>query len=207
MRSNRRRESLCAISSLRITPSADSRRGSKRTAWAMASAEPMKSSGCIELNGTKLGVAPGIVLWPDALVAPSAEGAGGGDFRSRPARPIPSPHHAGIGQTVQRGANQFRPPRLGVGRTRLSLRNGPSHDRNALARRFPDPCCRCGTPATGYAAPPECCLVNLYRGGARMGLHQDQDEAAVMRRCCRCRWGMRLCSASAGRPGGGRPAA
>lgn len=29
---------------------------------------------------------------------------------------------------------------------------------------------------TGWAAPPECCLVNLYHGGARMGLHQDRDE-------------------------------
>src|SRR3712207_9431763 len=27
------------------------------------------------------------------------------------------------------------------------------------------------------ARPPECCLVNLYRDGARMGLHQDRDEA------------------------------
>src|SRR5205085_11561462 len=26
-----------------------------------------------------------------------------------------------------------------------------------------------------YAAPPECCLVNLYRANARMGLHQDCD--------------------------------
>jgi alkylated DNA repair protein (DNA oxidative demethylase) len=27
------------------------------------------------------------------------------------------------------------------------------------------------------AAPrPHCCLVNLYRGGARVGLHQDRDE-------------------------------
>jgi alkylated DNA repair protein (DNA oxidative demethylase) len=25
-------------------------------------------------------------------------------------------------------------------------------------------------------APPECCLVNLYRPGAKMGLHQDLDE-------------------------------
>ena len=25
-------------------------------------------------------------------------------------------------------------------------------------------------------SPPECCLVNLYRPGARMGLHQDRDE-------------------------------
>jgi alkylated DNA repair protein (DNA oxidative demethylase) len=30
----------------------------------------------------------------------------------------------------------------------------------------------------GYPAPPECCLVNLYRPGARMGAHQDRDEAA-----------------------------
>jgi len=33
--------------------------------------------------------------------------------------------------------------------------------------------------ATGQPAPPECCLVNLYRGPARMGLHQDKDEAAL----------------------------
>ena len=32
---------------------------------------------------------------------------------------------------------------------------------------------------SGYPAPPEACLVNLYRGKARMGLHQDRDEAAL----------------------------
>jgi alkylated DNA repair protein (DNA oxidative demethylase) len=31
---------------------------------------------------------------------------------------------------------------------------------------------------TGYPKPPECCLVNLYRAGAKMGLHQDRDEQA-----------------------------
>lgn len=30
---------------------------------------------------------------------------------------------------------------------------------------------------TGCPHPPEACLVNLYRGRARMGLHQDRDEA------------------------------
>lgn len=31
-----------------------------------------------------------------------------------------------------------------------------------------------------YPAPPEACLVNLYRGEkAKMGLHQDRDEAAL----------------------------
>ena len=28
----------------------------------------------------------------------------------------------------------------------------------------------------GDATPPDSCLVNLYRGGARMGLHTDSDE-------------------------------
>ncbi len=27
--------------------------------------------------------------------------------------------------------------------------------------------------------PPDCCLVNLYRAGARMGLHQDRDEKDI----------------------------
>ncbi len=33
--------------------------------------------------------------------------------------------------------------------------------------------------ATGYPAPPECCLVNYYAEGARMGLHRDEDEEAL----------------------------
>ncbi|MES1198977.1 MAG: alpha-ketoglutarate-dependent dioxygenase AlkB [Pseudomonadota bacterium] len=31
---------------------------------------------------------------------------------------------------------------------------------------------------TGYRAPPEACLVNLYESDARMGLHVDADEDA-----------------------------
>lgn len=30
---------------------------------------------------------------------------------------------------------------------------------------------------TGWPDPPDACLVNLYRGEAKMGLHQDRDEA------------------------------
>jgi alkylated DNA repair protein (DNA oxidative demethylase) len=29
---------------------------------------------------------------------------------------------------------------------------------------------------TGWPEPPDACLVNLYRGEAKMGLHQDRDE-------------------------------
>ncbi|MEI4471963.1 alpha-ketoglutarate-dependent dioxygenase AlkB family protein [Frigidibacter sp. MR17.24] len=31
--------------------------------------------------------------------------------------------------------------------------------------------------ATGLAREPDCCLLNFYGEGARMGLHQDRDEA------------------------------
>lgn len=30
---------------------------------------------------------------------------------------------------------------------------------------------------SGSSREPDCCLVNFYREGARMGLHQDRDEA------------------------------
>lgn len=30
-----------------------------------------------------------------------------------------------------------------------------------------------------YPEPPQCCLVNRYHKGARMGLHQDRDEEAL----------------------------
>lgn len=33
---------------------------------------------------------------------------------------------------------------------------------------------------TGGAAPPDACLVNRYREGARMGLHQDRDEQDLL---------------------------
>ena len=29
---------------------------------------------------------------------------------------------------------------------------------------------------SGYAHPPEACLVNFYSDTAKMGLHQDRDE-------------------------------
>jgi alkylated DNA repair protein (DNA oxidative demethylase) len=35
---------------------------------------------------------------------------------------------------------------------------------------------RIWTEATEHPEPPEACLVNLYRDGARMGLHRDEDE-------------------------------
>ena len=59
---------------------------------------------------------------------------------------------------------------------------------------------------TGYPAPPEACLVNLYRAGARMGLHQDRDEADLAAPVvCRSRSATTPCSGSAAPPARDRP--
>jgi DNA oxidative demethylase len=42
---------------------------------------------------------------------------------------------------------------------------------------IPDMLLELWTRMTQSPVPPDSCLVNLYRGPARMGLHQDRDEA------------------------------
>lgn len=41
---------------------------------------------------------------------------------------------------------------------------------------IPAPLLELWTELAAYPHPPECCLVNHYRPGARLGLHQDRDE-------------------------------
>ncbi|WP_142849281.1 alpha-ketoglutarate-dependent dioxygenase AlkB [Telmatospirillum sp. J64-1] len=43
---------------------------------------------------------------------------------------------------------------------------------------IPEPLLALWRSLTRYPAEPECCLVNYYGQGARMGLHQDRDEEA-----------------------------
>jgi alkylated DNA repair protein (DNA oxidative demethylase) len=44
---------------------------------------------------------------------------------------------------------------------------------------IPDALLSLWSDTTHYGAPPEACLVNLYRNSARMGVHRDADEPAV----------------------------
>ena len=51
------------------------------------------------------------------------------------------------------------------------------------------------------STPPDACLVNLYRDGAKMGCTRTATRPTSAFRCCRCRWATRPSSASAGRSG------
>jgi alkylated DNA repair protein (DNA oxidative demethylase) len=66
--------------------------------------------------------------------------------------------------------------RMGVGPGRLSLRGAASRGRSMAARSRPR-CSTSGTRFRGSDRAPQCCLVNFYDAAARMGLHQDRDEA------------------------------
>jgi DNA oxidative demethylase len=145
---------------------------------AMPSAEPMKSSASIEAGGARLAIAPGIVLWPGALDAPACKtlvaeiftGAQLAPFY-RPAMPV-SGKPFGVEQT------NFGP--LGWVSDARGYRYEPAHPLTGKPwPEIPPVLLSLWEECTGYGAPPECCLVNLYRGGARMGLHQDRDEEAM----------------------------
>lgn len=52
-----------------------------------------------------------------------------------------------------------------------------THPNGAEWPPIPDTAMRVWDAVAGTEKTPECCLVNLYRNAARMGLHQDRDEA------------------------------
>lgn len=51
------------------------------------------------------------------------------------------------------------------------------HPSGAAWPAIPDPVLGIWDRVTGLDRRPDCCLINLYGDGARMGLHQDRDEA------------------------------
>lgn len=56
-------------------------------------------------------------------------------------------------------------------------RYSPVHPQGTAWPDIPEPVLALWRQVSGCARLPECCLVNFYDGAARMGLHQDRDEA------------------------------
>ncbi len=124
-------------------------------------------------------VAPGVVLWPERL---SPEGQ-----RGLVANVLARVDHAPFYRATM--------PKSGAAMSVEMTNFGPlgwCSDKDGGYRyqavhpvtgqkwpEIPDALIALWNAATGYRAPPEACLVNLYRGEARMGLHRDQDEAPL----------------------------
>jgi alkylated DNA repair protein (DNA oxidative demethylase) len=127
---------------------------------------------------SRIHVAEGVKLWPQAFDA-NAQAALAAEVLARvEAAPFYKPLMPGSGKPFSVEETNFGT--LGW----ISDRNGYRYESLHPVTKQPWPAIPgvlldLWDAATGHAAPPECCLVNLYRGAARMGLHQDKDEAAL----------------------------
>ena len=67
--------------------------------------------------------------------------------------------------------------RLGWVSDRSGYRYAETHPNGGAWPAIPTSALRVWDQVSGSSRAPECCLVNLYRQAARMGMHQDRDEA------------------------------
>jgi len=66
--------------------------------------------------------------------------------------------------------------RLGWITDRSGYRYSDTHPSGVAWPPIPDAICAVWAEVTGAARQPDCCLINWYGEGAKMGLHQDKDE-------------------------------
>ncbi|MGR3712908.1 MAG: alpha-ketoglutarate-dependent dioxygenase AlkB family protein [Shimia sp.] len=66
--------------------------------------------------------------------------------------------------------------RLGWISDRRGYRYEPAHPDGQAWPPIPESVLALWQDVTGLARVPDCCLINYYGEGARMGLHQDKDE-------------------------------
>jgi len=122
-----------------------------------------------------LSVAPGFDLWP-GLLAPDAQRSLMQSVLAATAA-APFAHYAtAYGKAMSVGMTSLGP--LGWISDADGYRYADRHPGTgapwpAMPQALLDLWADLGDPDV----PPDACLVNLYRGDARMGLHQDRDEA------------------------------
>lgn len=66
--------------------------------------------------------------------------------------------------------------RLGWITDRRGYRYSPEHPSGQPWPPIPEPVLAVWRALSGSGVDPDCCLINFYGPGARMGLHQDRDE-------------------------------
>jgi DNA oxidative demethylase len=126
----------------------------------------------------RLDIAPGIVLWPDAMSRAEQSVLIEDVFRRAAEAPFYRPVMPRSGKPFSVEETNFGP--LGWFSDVSGYRYETCHPQTrAHWPAIPDILLALWNAATCYPAPPECCLVNRYRGTARMGLHQDRDEEAL----------------------------
>jgi alkylated DNA repair protein (DNA oxidative demethylase) len=116
----------------------------------------------------------GFRLWPGALCATAQSGLLAGLLAAVEQSPFFRPVTPG-GRPFSVEMTNLGP--LGWVSDRAGYRYQPTHPvTGAPWPPMPETLLTLWSDLTGWPEPPDACLVNLYRGEARMGLHQDRDE-------------------------------
>lgn len=116
----------------------------------------------------------GFRLWPGALCATAQSGLLAGVLAAVEQSPFFRPVTPG-GRPFSVEMTNLGP--LGWVSDRAGYRYQPTHPvTGAPWPPMPETLLTLWSDLTGWPEPPDACLVNLYRGEARMGLHQDRDE-------------------------------
>jgi alkylated DNA repair protein (DNA oxidative demethylase) len=127
---------------------------------------------------TKISVAPGVVLWRERFDRAAQTALLNEVLARTNDAPFYRPQMPGSGADFSVEETNFGS--LGWLSDKSGYRYVPTHPATGDAwPSIPQTLLDLWNETTDHNAPPECCLVNLYRDGARMGLHQDRDEQAA----------------------------
>ncbi|MGD0191070.1 MAG: alpha-ketoglutarate-dependent dioxygenase AlkB [Rhizomicrobium sp.] len=124
-----------------------------------------------------LDILPGVTLWPEWFGRDAQAALIADVFRLADDAPFYRPAMPGSGKPFSVEETNFGA--LGWLSDQEGYRYTPVHPASGKPwPPIPETLLALWTESTDNFASPECCLVNLYRERARMGLHQDRDEAA-----------------------------
>ena len=125
----------------------------------------------------KLALAPGVYLWRE-MFSPIAQKTLLDDvFALLEQAPLYRPVMPKTGKPFSVEESNFG--RLGWVSDRNGYRYQPTHPVTGKAWPAIPKAMRDLWDEIAGSPPPDCCLLNLYRKGAKMGLHQDRDEKDV----------------------------
>jgi alkylated DNA repair protein (DNA oxidative demethylase) len=126
---------------------------------------------------TKVAIAPGVTLWREKF-SRAAQRALLDDVLARlKEAPLYRPTMPGSGNPFSVEESNFGP--LGWMSDKDGYRYQPAHPVTGKAWPAIPTALMDLWREIAEAPDAECCLVNFYRGEARMGLHQDKDEKAM----------------------------
>lgn len=130
------------------------------------------------MRGTRLEMGPGIVLWQAALDQRTQERLIAEIFVLAKRAPFYRPRMPFSGKPFSVEETNFGS--LGWVSDERGYRYSETHPYTGeVWPETPPLLLGLWNAGTGYRAPPQCCLVNLYRDCGKMGLHQDRDEEAL----------------------------